>query len=556
MKKTQWKEGVVYQIYPRSFLDTNRDGIGDLQGIIQKLDYIKELGATIIWICPVFESPNYDNGYDISDYKKIMPEFGTMQDFDLLLSEAHKRGLRLIIDMVVNHTSSQHPWFLESKKSTDNPYREYYIWREGKDGSPPNNWGACFGGSTWEKDETTDSYYFHFFLPQQPDLNWDNPAVRKDIYDIMKWWLDKGVDGFRMDAITYISKCPTMPDGEITESGYGYPRPFVANGPHLHEYLKEMNRTVLSHYDIMTVGETSESGIEDAKLFAGEDSGEFNMILHFEHICLDGGDTFKWTKRKIDLIEMKDLFTKWQDGIAGKAWIGLYWNNHDQPRALARLGDEDTFREKSAKMIATNTQLMQGTPFIYQGEELGMTNATFNDVSELRDPESINAYHKYTQSGLYSTQEMLEILSLRARDNARTPMQWDTTQYAGFSNTEPWIKVNQNYKEINAAEQISRKDSVFNYYKQLNSLRKQYEVIVYGSYELLDRDNPQVYAYTRELDGEKILVVCNFTSRTAFSEIPLEFKTENRTVLIGNDPDSKYLETAELSPYEAIVLLR
>ena len=431
--KAWWKESVVYQIYPRSFKDTNGDGIGDLNGITEKLDYLKELGVDVIWLSPVYQSPNDDNGYDISDYQAIMPEFGTMEDFDRMLGEAHKRGLRIVMDLVVNHTSDEHPWFVESRKSTDNPYRDYYIWRQGKGGEEtarkePNNWGSFFSGSAWEYDKETDMYFLHLFSKKQPDLNWENDKVREEVFSMMDWWLKKGIDGFRMDVISLISKVQSFPDGPAKEhSPYGDAGPFTANGPRVHEYLKEMNQKVLSKYDIMTVGEASGVTVEEAKKYASLDGSELNMVFQFEHMDLDGGETFKWNDRKIDLVELKETLSKWQRELDGKAWNSLYWDNHDQPRIVSRLGDDKTYRERSAKMLATCLHMMQGTPYIYQGEELGMTNVPFQGIEDFRDIESINAFRDLTGRGM-DEETVLRYIRYKSRDNARTPFQWDLPQ--------------------------------------------------------------------------------------------------------------------------------
>lgn len=556
MEKAWWKESVVYQIYPRSFCDSNGDGVGDINGITSKLEYLRELGIDVIWLSPVYESPNDDNGYDISNYRGIMKEFGTMEDFDKMLLKAHTLGIKIMMDLVVNHTSDEHPWFIESKSSKDNPYRDYYIWQEAKDGREPNNWGACFGGSAWKYDETTDMYFLHLFSPKQPDLNWDNPAVRKEVFDMMDWWCQKGIDGFRMDVISLISKVPGYPDGPVGKSGYGDFGPYAANGPHVHEYLQEMNQAVLSRYDLITVGECSGVTVEEAKKYASSKGNELNMVFQFEHMDLDGGESFKWNRRKIALAELKQVLTKWQTQLEGKAWNSLYWCNHDQPRMLSRLGnDSDAYRERSAKMLATCLHMMQGTPYIYQGEELGMTNYPFTSLDEFRDIESINAYHELTQKGIVAPEEMFDFISYKGRDNARTPIQWDDSEGAGFTTGIPWIPINPNYKIINAKEQTSREDSVFHYYKKLIQLRKQLPVIVYGIYELLLPDSEDLYVYTRTLDAQKLLVICNFTDKELSYSIPNEFAVPDRKVLISNyETDALPLKELTLKPYQSTVL--
>ena len=552
MKKTWWKESVIYQIYPRSFMDSNGDGIGDLKGITSKLDYLKELGIGVIWLSPVYQSPNDDNGYDISDYQAIMEEFGTMEDFDEMLSQAHERGIKIVMDLVVNHTSDEHRWFVESRKAEDTPYRDYYIWREGKEGNqPPNNWGSCFGGSAWKYDEERQMYFLHLFSPKQPDLNWDNPTVRQEVFDMMTWWCEKGIDGFRMDVISMISKTKDMPDGEV-HGLYGDFGPYCVHGPHVHDYLKEMNEKVLSRYDIMTVGETSGVTVEEAKKYAGEDSHELNMVFQFEHV--DGhGKYGKWTDEKMPLPELKRIMSRWQTELYGKAWNSLFWDNHDQPRVVSRFGnDSPQYRERSAKMLATCLHMMQGTPYIYQGEELGMTNYPFTSMDEFRDIESINAYKEWCESGRVSHEEFWPCLKLISRDNARTPVQWDDTENAGFTTGTPWITVNPNYKEINAAVELKDPSSVFHYYQKLIALRKQYPIIVYGKYELLLPEDENLFVYTRELDNEKLLAVCNFSEQKQNFTVPEGFR--GAKCLISNVERSYDEKDIVLEPYEAFVL--
>lgn len=558
MRKTWWQESVVYQIYPRSFYDSNGDGIGDLNGITEKMDYLKELGIDVIWLSPVYESPNDDNGYDISNYQGIMKEFGTMEDFDRMLHAAHKCGIRIVMDLVVNHTSDEHPWFIESKSSKDNPYRDYYIWKEAKDGQAPNNWGSCFGGSAWKYDSQTNMYYLHIFSQKQPDLNWENEQVRKEIFAMMDWWCQKGIDGFRMDVISMISKDQSFPDGALKETGYGDYSPYVCNGPRVHEYLQEMNQKVLSRYDLLTVGECAGVTVEEAKKYANLDGSELNMVFQFEHMDLDGGETFKWNERKIRLTDLKATLSKWQNELHNKAWNSLYWCNHDQPRIVSRLGnDSDSYREVSAKMLATCLHMMQGTPYIYQGEELGMTNVPFPTIEDFRDIESINAYHEYTKSGQIAPSDMIRYLRYKSRDNARTPMQWDNTPNAGFTTATPWIMVNPNYQTINAKEQLSREDSVFHYYQALIKLRKTYDIILYGTYELLLPDDPNLYIYTRTLAEEKLLVICNFTDQEQLFPLPSGWNPEHMQLLIANYLTTKITEpNIPLHPYEARVYLQ
>lgn len=557
MEKRWWKESVVYQIYPRSFCDSNGDGIGDLNGITSKLDYLKELGVDVIWLSPVYKSPNDDNGYDISDYQDIMDEFGTMEDFDRMLATAHEKGIKIMMDLVVNHTSDEHKWFIESRKSTDNPYRDYYIWRPAKeDGSLPNNWGSCFSGPAWEYDKTTDMYFLHLFSKKQPDLNWDNPVVRQEVFDMMNWWLEKGVDGFRMDVISLISKeQPELPDKEPGINGYATFN-VSANGPHVHEYLQEMRQKALNNADTITVGECSGVTLEEAKKYARSDEKELNMVFQFEHMDVDSDEKAgKWTTRKMDLRDLKKILTRWQKGLQDIAWNSLYLENHDQPRSVSRFGnDSDEYREISAKMLATCIHMMQGTPYVYQGEELGMTNCPFNTLENFRDLESINAFHELTEQGKMTEEEMMAAIGYKGRDNARTPMQWDDSANAGFSGADatPWIMVNPNYTKINAKDQVSREDSVFKYYQKLIKLRHESDLIVYGTYDLILDDDKDIYAYIRTLGDEKLIVYCNFSENTREVELPEEF-TDGK-ILISNYNDAKVSEKITLRPYEAIVI--
>ena len=550
MKKAWWKEAVVYQIYPRSFCDSNGDGIGDLNGITSKLDYLKELGIDVIWLSPVYKSPNDDNGYDISDYEDIMTEFGTMEDFDKMLDAAHDRGIKIVMDLVVNHTSDEHPWFVESRSSKDNEKRDYYIWKEGKDGKEPTNWGSAFSGPAWKYDEHTDMYYLHLFSVKQPDLNWENPKVRNEVYDMMTRWCEKGIDGFRMDVISLISKPVGYPDAKVV--GLYGDMGICANGPKMHDYLKEMNERVLSKFDIMTVGETAGVTLEEAKKYANTDGSELNMVFQFEHTDLDGGERFKWDTKPMPLVPLKENLSKWQKGLEDVAWNSLYFCNHDQPRIVSRLGDEsDAYRELSAKCIATCLHMMQGTPYIYQGEELGMTNTVFNSVDDFRDLESINAYRELIESGLFTKDDMFPKIAHKSRDNARTPMPWDDSENAGFTTGTPWLALNPNYKKINVADQLRREDSVFHYYQKLIRLRKENEIIVYGKYELLLPEDENIFAYTRTLGNKKLITVCNFSK----SEQKFDFTGyENAKVLISNY-GGDIRDGGILKPYAAVVLL-
>ena len=550
-KKAWWKEAVIYQIYPRSFADSNGDGIGDLNGITAHLDYLETLGIDVIWLSPVYKSPNDDNGYDISDYRDIMEDFGTMEDFDRLLAEAHRHHIRIVMDLVVNHTSDEHAWFIESRSSRDNPHRDYYIWKEPKDGKEPNNWGAWFGGSAWELDEHTGMYYLHCFSRKQPDLNWENPKVRDEVFDMMNWWCEKGIDGFRMDVISMISKDPSFPDGPVEDGLYGSLAPYVCNGPHVHEYLQEMNRRVLSHYDLLTVGEAAGVTIEEAQKYANNDGTELGMVFQFEHVDLIRGPIGKWSDQKPKLRDFRRVMNKWQYELEGKAWNSLFLDNHDQPRVVSRFAnDSKEYRVVSAKMIATCLHMLKGTPYIYQGEELGMTNAYFDRLEDYRDIESINAFHQYVDSGLVTAEDMMRYLKEISRDNARTPMQWDASPNAGFTTGTPWINVNPNYPKINAQTAVADPDSVFHYYQELIRLRHTLPVIVYGKFEGLLEDSETIYAYRRLLDGQVLTVACNFTDQEQACDL---CEDPAAMELISNYKTHK---TGTLQPYEARVILQ
>ncbi|BCB02843.1 glycoside hydrolase family 13 protein [Bacillus sp. KH172YL63] len=549
MTKQWWKESVVYQIYPRSFMDSNGDGIGDIRGIIGKLDYLKLLGVDVIWLSPVYESPNDDNGYDISDYKKIMDEFGTMADWEEMLDEMHKRGMKLVMDLVVNHSSDEHAWFVEAKKSKDSLYRDYYIWREGKDGAEPNNWESVFSGSAWEYDEGTEEYFLHLFSKKQPDLNWENPSLRSEIYSMMKFWLDKGIDGFRMDVINFISKVPGLPDapnpdGKRYASGHEY----FMNGPRIHEFLQEMHTEVLSHYDAMTVGEMPGVTPDEAVLYTGEDRNEVNMVFQFEHMDVDAGPGGKWDVIPFDLVKLKTILTKWQTELHGKGWNSLYWNNHDQPRIVSRLGDDGKYRKKSAKMLATLLHFMQGTPYIYQGEELGMTNVRFPSIDDYKDIETLNMYREKTAAGI-SPEEILPSIYAKGRDNARTPMQWSDEKNGGFTEGKPWIASNPNYKDINAEEALNDPHSIFYHYQKLIALRKELAIIPYGSFELHEHDHPSVYAYTRTYGNDQLLVLCNVSGETVTIDEIASFDIDGAEVLITNE-DGQKESPYTLNPWE------
>ncbi len=554
MEKQWWKESVVYQIYPRSFMDSNGDGIGDLRGIISKLDYLQELGIDVIWLSPVYESPNDDNGYDISDYRKIMDEFGTMNDWDELLCEMHKRNIKLMMDLVVNHTSDEHHWFVESRKSKDNPYRDYYIWRKGKDGKEPNNWGAAFSGSAWQYDEKTDEYYLHLFSKKQPDVNWDNEHVRKEIYEMMKFWLDKGIDGFRMDVINFISKTEGLPAVDTETEGYVSGHQYFMNGPNIHTYLHEMNQEILSKYDIMTVGEMPGVTTEEAKLYTAEERQELQMVFQFEHMDLDSGENGKWDVLPCSLLTLKQNLTKWQKALEHTGWNSLYWNNHDQPRVVSRFGNDKSYRILSAKMLATVLHMMKGTPYIYQGEEIGMTNVQFASIDEYRDIETLNMYREKVMECGENHEKVMQSIYAKGRDNARTPMQWENSEHAGFTTGEPWLQVNPNYKAINVEQALRDPQSIFYYYKKLIELRKKHEIIVYGAYDLILEDHSSIFAYVRTWKDEKLLVIANFTEESCVFELPEEITYSSSELFIHNyDVQSESIANIALQPYETRV---
>ena len=579
-----WKEAVVYQVYPRSFNDANGDGIGDLKGITEKLPYLAKLGINVIWLSPVFDSPNVDNGYDISDYFAIMSDFGTMEDFDEMLETAHKHGIKILMDLVANHTSDEHPWFKESRSSKDNPYRDYYIWKDPKgfdeDGNPipPNNWASEFGGPAWEWDEATGQFYLHIFFKEQPDLNWENEKVREDLYSMVRWWLDKGVDGFRLDAINIISKPEGFPDDPSTDfEKHTSSIPFViSNGTMVHPWMKELTRETFSRYDVMTVGETSATSPEDAKLWAGYHTGELNMIFHFDHMGVDndpnGSLGGKWSYAPYKLTELKSILNDWQTTLEGNAWGSLYWNNHDQPRVVSRFGnDSDEFRTLSAKQLATTLHFMQGTPYIYQGEEIGMTNVKFDSIEDYRDGDSIRFYEDmHVDHKRLSHEEAMQAIYIKGRDNARTPVQWDASANAGFSpeGVTTWINVNPNYPEINAEAVLADEDSIFYHYQQLVALRRGElkDLMVYASFAPVDSvqvphdEDEAVYAYTRTggADGspanESLLVISNFTAE----EQERDFAVLNEAREAGARVElvsSNYKDDAgsTLRPYEAKV---
>lgn len=537
IKEPWWKNAVVYQIYPRSFYDSNGDGIGDIRGIVGKLDYLEYLGIDAIWLSPVCRSPQYDNGYDISDYQDIDPLFGSLADMDELIQKAKERGIRIIMDLVLNHTSDEHPWFLEAKKSRDNPYHDYYVWRDGDPSAPPNDLKAGFGGSAWEWTEECGQYYLHQFSAKQPDLNWDNPAVRREIYKMIDWWTRRGVGGFRLDVIDLVAKEPDM---SVT-----------AEGKMLHPYLKEMSREVFQENDLVTVGEAWSATPERAFLYSNPDGSELSMVFQFEHIVLDQKpDGEKWDLAPLPFVAFKKILNKWQTQLYRKGWNSLFFGNHDLPRSVSRFGDDGVYREKSAKMLALCLHGMQGTPYIYQGEELGMTNVRYN-IEEYRDIELLNMYRERKQAG-YPEEEIMESIYAKGRDNARTPMQWNAGENAGFTTGTPWIKVNPNYTQINAEQEMAEEESVFHFYRRLIRLRKEKRILTDGKYEPLLADDPAVFAYTRENEDSRLLVICNFTDRQARYE--LDENWEDGEVLLSNEKQT--LTQGILQPYGAYMVLR
>ena len=548
--KKWWKEAVVYQIYPRSFKDSNGDGIGDLPGITSKLDYLKSLGVDVIWLNPIFSSPNDDNGYDISDYQGIMKEFGTMQDFDELLKGMHDRQMKLVMDLVVNHSSDEHEWFKQSRSSRDNPYRDYYHWWPAEKGKPnPRRSFFDVNGDAWKYDELTNSYYLHYFSQKQPDLNWENPKLRQEIYSMMRFWFDKGVDGFRMDVIPFISKDTTFPQMPAEFKGdWGR---FYANGPHVHQYLQEMNKEALSKYDVMTVAEGAGVTAADALDYVDADRNELNMLYHFEGVSLGYlPDSLKIPDPKgYSLIEFKNIYSKWDGVFAEKGWGTIYLGNHDQPRMVTRWGnDAPQWRELSSKMLTTFLFTMRATPYYYAGDELGMSNIKFDRIEDYRDIESLNWYQQIKNKG-GDLRQFMEAQKIAARDNGRTPFQWDTSASAGFTSGTPWLKVNPNYQTVNVAAEDNDPNSCLNYFRRIVKLRKDHPVLVYGKYTLIDPDNPDVYAYTRELDGKRILVLLNFRDKAA--SVKTSFDLSKAKVLLGNYPTAS--QGAKLQPYEAVI---
>ncbi len=545
LKLKWWKESVVYQIYPRSFMDSNNDGIGDLKGIISKLDYLKDLGIDVIWICPMYKSPNDDNGYDISDYQDIMSDFGTMDDFDNLLNEVHNRDMKLIIDLVVNHTSDEHPWFIESKSSKNNPKRDWYIWKEGKEGKEPNNWESIFKGSAWEYDENSNEYYLHLFSKKQPDLNWKNEDMRKEIYKMMTWWLDKGIDGFRVDAISHINKedgLIDMDNPDNLEYVPSFDKHMNVDG--IHQYLQEIKNNTFSKYDIMTVGEANGVKAEQAKEWVGEEEGKFNMLFQFEHIDL-------WNSSEFNIPNLKKVWNRWQTNLEDDGWNALFVENHDVTRVVSAWGDETNYLKESAKALGLLYFMHKGTPFIYQGQEIGMTNVKFNDISEYDDIRSINEYNQLINQGI-NKKEALEYIWKTSRDNTRTPMHWNSHINAGFTKNNPWMHLNNNYKTINVETQINDPDSVFNFYKKMIQIKKNNDCLIYGKYNLILEDDKNIFAYERILDNEKFLIICNLKSEASeYKYDTLTLKYENLILSNYNVEHHNDLTDFVLKPWEA-----
>lgn len=552
MRSKWWKEAVAYQVYPRSFMDSNGDGIGDIQGIITKLDYLQQLGIDVIWISPIYPSPNDDNGYDISDYQGISPEFGTMEDFNELLDEVHKRGMKLIMDLVINHTSDEHEWFIESRSSKDNPYRDYYIWHPGKDGKAPNNWESIFGGSVWEYDKETGEYYMHVFSRKQPDLNWENPSVRQDLYKMVNWWLDKGIDGFRVDAISHIKKIPGFPDMPNPDKKKYVPSyEGHMNRPGIEVFLTELKKETFDKYDIMTVGEANGVSVEQADAWVGEENGYFNMIFQFEHLDLWG----KSATGGLDIHGLKQTLSKWQTGLDGIGWNALFLENHDQPRSVSTWGNDTTLREKSAKSFATMYFLMQGTPFIYQGQEIGMTNVSFESIEDYNDVAIKNLYKEERAAGK-SHEEVMKIIWKSGRDNSRTPMQWNREMNGGFSTGTPWLKVNPNYTEINVEAELKNPESIFHYYKKLIELRRGNQTLIYGSYKLILEEHDEIFAYLRTSKEQTYVILTNLFGHNAEVEPPKKLVGKQGKLLLSNYEMELGVETFDamtFRPYEARV---
>lgn len=547
-----WRTATIYQIYPKSFCDSGAKGTGDIKGIISKLDYLSLLGVDAIWLTPVYQSPMIDNGYDISDYYAINPEFGTMADFDELLDKAHKKGIRIIMDIVVNHTSTEHKWFQSALGNKESEYRDYYIWKDPVDGKEPNNWQSKFGGNAWALDEATNQYYLHLFAQEQADLNWENPKVRREVKKVISYWAEKGVDGFRLDVINLISKQQDFPNDDIGDG-----RRFYTDGPRVHQYLQEISEDVFQKYGSVTVGEMSSTSLEHCQQYSSLDQRELSMVFNFHHLKVDYVDGDKWTKAPFDFLQLKQIFNHWQKGLNGKGWGALFWCNHDQPRIVSRLGNDKTYREESAKMLAASIHMMQGTPYIYQGEEIGMTNPNYGSIEQYQDVESTNMYDIMVNQGGMDKDEMLAILAQKSRDNSRTPMQWNQEIYAGFSKGTPWLEVAQNYPQINAALAVDTPDSVFYFYKQLIELRKQVPVISEGDYVDLLPEDSQLFCYARTNKTHTLICINNYYAEDALYELPEKYAVDKGRYLLGNYINSEHVVERRilLKPYETRILL-
>ncbi len=558
MNKRWWKEAVFYQIYPRSFNDSNGDGIGDLRGIRERIDYFDYLGIDAVWLCPVYDSPNDDNGYDVRHYRKIMGEYGEMEDWEGLTEDLHERDIKLIMDFVPNHTSDEHRWFRKSRKSKDNEYRDYYIWREGKAGKPPNNWKSIFGGSAWEYDDETEEYYLHIFSQKQPDLNWDNPEVREELYETMRWWLEKGIDGFRLDVVNFISKNSDLPDDDPQKAPGSPGSSYYIDGPEVHRYFQKMNRKVFSDSEAVAIGETPMVSKEDGAKYVDPSRDELDLIFQFDHVTFDQSDGGFWDlPREWKLTELKEIMTGWREAVSEVGgWNATYLGNHDQPRIVSRFGNDDEYRRESAQTLATLQLTISGTPFIYQGEEIGMTNYPFSSLEELRDVQSINQFNEMKNRGeVEGFDEVRDYVRFWSRDNARTPMQWDAGENAGFTEGEPWINVNPNKDQINVKDEKSSKSSVLNYYKKLISLRKDHEALIYGDYRLVLEEDEDIFAFLREGSGDSTLTVLNFSETGTEVELAEGVNCEKDELLISNYPEAESgeLHSLTLQPYEARV---
>lgn len=548
-----WKTATIYQIYPKSFCDSGSKGTGDIKGVISKLDYLKHLGVDAIWLTPVYQSPMVDNGYDISDYYAINPQFGTMEDFDTLLAEAHQLGIRIIMDIVVNHTSTEHHWFQSALGDKNSPYRDYYIWKDPAEGAEPNNWQSKFGGNAWELDDATGQYYLHLFAKEQADLNWENPVVREEVKEVISFWADKGVDGFRLDVINLISKQQDFPSDDIGDG-----RRFYTDGPRVHEYLQEISEAVFQKYGSVTVGEMSSTTLEHCQQYSSLDGKELSMVFNFHHLKVDYPNGEKWTKAPFDFIQLKQIFNHWQTGLNGKGWGALFWCNHDQPRVVSRLGDDKQYRVESAKMLAASVHMMQGTPYVYQGEEIGMTNPGYTEISQYRDVESTNMYDIMVNRDCVSHEEMMAILAQKSRDNSRTPMQWNSQKHAGFTEGTPWLEVAQNYSEINAEAAVADLNSVFYFYKRLIELRKQVPVITDGRYEDLLPEHQRIFAYARQNDKQTLLCINNYYVEEVECVLPERFELSKAKNLLSNYQNSASAVASNhqvLRPYETRILL-